>query len=144
MLKQASISQIKHEEIPRKNSHIVIAMRYYPRFVRKELRDEFLCCLAPEKQLLKEFNEARKQLDDHDSAFAAVDYNSRFTLGDEAMEHLERLAGVSHGSDVYLACICKVGEMCHREILLLTAKHYFSCPVGDVYHRYPEFMNKLV
>lgn len=143
MLHQASIAQVKNEEIPRNNSHIVIAMRFYPRFLKKELRDEFVCDLAPEKQLLKEFNDAQKQLNNHNAAFAHVDYNSRFSLNEKGMEHLKRLAHAGRFTNVYFACICAMGEMCHREILMLAAKHYFDSEIDQVFHSYPEFMDKL-
>lgn len=143
LLKQATIKQYKNQELQRESSHLVIAMRYYPRFLKKELRDEFLAHLAPEKQLLKEFNEAQKKLNDHNQAFAHVNYNSRFELNEMALKDLERLAELSQEKDVYLACVCKMKEMCHREILLLAAEHLFNCKIGDVYHKYPEFMKKL-
>ncbi len=143
MLKQGALSQVKNEEFPRDKSHIVIAMRFYPRFLRKELRDEFICELAPEKQLLHEFNAAQKSLHDHNSAFAHVDYNRRFQLSDRAIAHLERLSKMSEDCDVYLVCICQQGDRCHREILMLLAKEIFGCKIGKVYHDYPEFMEKV-
>ena len=143
VLRQATIKQYKNQELPRASSHLVVAMRFYPRFLKKELRDEFLCHLAPEKQLLKEFNEAQKKLNDHNAAFAHVSYNSRFELDENALSDLKRLAELSHDKEVYLACVCAMKEMCHREILLLTAKKLFKCEIADVYHKYPEFIEKL-
>lgn len=143
MLKQASIAQVKNREIPRSGSHIVIAMRFYPRFLKKELRDEFVCHLAPEKELLKDFNEAQRSLRDHNSAFAHVDYNRRFELSASGRANLERLSLLSFQRDVYLACICAMGERCHREILMLAGAKLYGCPIGEVFHDYPEYMEKL-
>ncbi len=142
MLKQASIAQIKKNELPRDNSHIVIAMRYHPRFLKKELRDEFIAELAPDRDLLREFNDAQKRLGDHNSAFAEVDYNCRFELSQSAWDHLKRLSELSDSKDVYLACICAMGERCHREILLLISERHYGCRIGDVFHDYPEFMDR--
>lgn len=142
MLKQASIAQIKNKELPRHNSHLVVTMRFYPRFLKKELRDEFIAELAPDRDLLKEFNAAQKRLNDHNSAFADVDYNRRFELSQSAWQHLQRLAELSHSKDVYLACICAMGERCHREILLVLSARLYGCRIGDVFHDYPEFMDR--
>lgn len=142
MLKQASTAQIRKKELPRDNAHIVVTMRFYPRFMRKELRDEFIADLAPDRDLLREFNDAQKRLGDHNRAFAEIDYNRRFELSPSAWEHLKRLSELSHSKDVYLACICGMGERCHREILLLVSKHLYGCQIGDVFHDYPEFMDR--
>jgi len=143
MLKQASISQVKNQEFDRDRSHIVITMRFYPRFLKKELRDEFICDLAPVKELLHDFNAAQKKSGDHNSAFADVDYNRRFELTEKGMNHLRRLSEISKEKDVYIVCICDIGERCHREILLLAAEKLFRCKIGKVFHTYPDFMSRL-
>jgi uncharacterized protein YeaO (DUF488 family) len=143
VLKQASIAQVKDKDIPREKTRIVIAMRFYPRFLRKELRDEFVCELAPEKQLLHEFNAAQKRLCDHNPAFAAVDYEHRFKLSPLGREHLTRLAQLSAENDVYLVCICALGGMCHREMLMLMAQKLYGSEIGEVFHAYPDFMKRL-
>lgn len=143
MLKQASVSDIKRGAVERSRSYVVITMRYYPRFLRKEFRDEFLCELAPVKELLKDFNEAQKRLDNHNKAFPAVDYESRFDLPAKALHTLQRLAEKSRTTDVYLVCICALGERCHREMLMLLAKDLFGCPIGEVFHSYPTFAGRF-
>jgi uncharacterized protein YeaO (DUF488 family) len=143
MLQQATISQYKQAELSRANSHLVVTMRHYPRFLRRELRDEFLCDLSPETQLLAEFNAAQKRLADHNSAFAEVEYEKRFQLSARALEHLKRLAQMSANKDVYLACICRMGERCHREMLLLAATELFGCRIGPTFHSYPDFMARV-
>jgi len=143
MLKQTSVAEIKRGAFPRDRSHLVITMRYYPRFLRKELRDEFIPELAPRKELLTDFNAAQKRLGDHNGSFAAVTYEERFQLTPDGVAHLKRLADLSATKDVYLACICAVGERCHREILMLIAHDMFGCAIGDVYHEYPIIMKRL-
>jgi uncharacterized protein YeaO (DUF488 family) len=143
MLKQASVSQFKAGIFPRDKSHLVITMRFYPRFLKKELRDEFLCSLAPEKQLLHDFNAAQRKSGDHNSAFGDVDYEHRFQLSEKGEADLKRLAHLSKTKDVYLACICAVGQRCHREILMLMAQELYNCPVGEVFHTYPDFMKRF-
>lgn len=142
MLKQASIKQVKEQTLPRENSLIVITMRFYPRFLKKQLRDEFLCALAPDKQLLKEFNVAQVKLNDHNSSFAHVDYERRFVVDSNTLQHLKRLADLSKDKDVYLVCICDLGDRCHREMLLLLAQKLYDCHIAKVFHKYPEFMER--
>ncbi len=143
MLDQGSVLQAKQGYFPRDSSHIVITMRFYPRFLKKELRDEFLPDLAPNKELLHDFNEAQKRLANHNAAFPEINYEERFTLNQQALAHLERLSELSHSKDVYLLCICAPGERCHREILMLAAQHLFGCKIGKVFHEYPVFMKRL-
>lgn len=143
MLKQGSIADIKNGVILRVDSHVVVTMRFYPRFLRKELRDEFICELAPVKELLHDFNSAQKRLGNHNPAFGAVDYEQRFQLSASALAHLQRLAELSAMKDVYLICICTLGDRCHREMLLLLAEQLFDCSIGDVFNSYPVFMQRL-
>jgi hypothetical protein len=143
MLKQASLSEVREEKIPRNRSHIVITMRFYPRFLRKELRDEFACDLAPERTLLNDFNKSSKSLGDHNRAFAEVGYLRRFNLSDKALERLRGYAELSATKDVYFVCICALGEMCHREMLLLMAKKLFGAKIAPVFNDYDEFMSRL-
>lgn len=143
MLKQGSVADVKNGVIPRATSHIVITMRFYPRFLKKEMRDEFLCVLAPEKELLAEFNAAQKKLGSHNPAFGEVDYERRFNLSATALQHLRRLAELSHDRDVYLLCICKQGDRCHREMLLILAHRLWEAEIGDVFHDYPQFMLRI-
>jgi uncharacterized protein YeaO (DUF488 family) len=143
MLKQGSVADVKNGIIKREDGHVVITMRFYPRFLRKEMRDEFVCDLAPEKELLREFNEAQKRLGNHNNSFAEVDYERRFQLEPRAMAHLKRLCALSAKRDVFLICICELGEMCHREMLMLLGKHLLGCQVDTVFHNYPVFMDRM-
>lgn len=143
MLKQGSVADVKNGVIPRDESYIVITMRFYPRFLKREFRDEFVCDLAPQKELLKEFNDAQRRLGNHNISFAEVDYEHRLYLSPAAVAHLRRLSELSVKKDVYLICICETGERCHREMLMLLAEQAFACRIGDVFHTYPIFMRRI-
>lgn len=138
MLKQASAKQIRTGEVGRRHGHIAIAMCFYPRGLRKELRDEYRRNLAPDVKLFKEWQIHEKK-SGHDEAFRLSRYEKRFTLSPEAMSDLERLSALSREKDVYVVCQCAVGERCHREILLLLAKKKFRAPISKVFHEYPDF-----
>ncbi len=143
MLTQTSVAEIKNGNIPREKSHIVITMRFYPRFLRKEMRDEFCCDLAPTKDLLTKFNAAQKKLGNHNDAFAEVDYENIFNMTPAGYEHLRRLSKLSHDKDVYLVCICAAGERCHREMLMLLGNSLYGAPIGKVFHKYPDIMKRM-
>jgi uncharacterized protein YeaO (DUF488 family) len=142
MLRQASAPDIRNQKITRDDGYIVIAMCFYPRGLRKELRDEYHGSLAPDKKLFKDW-QAQNEAHGHDGAFAASNYEARFTLSEEAWDHLERLADLSNERDVYLVCQCQVGEMCHREILMLLAEREFHAKIDKVYHSYPTALKRL-
>jgi uncharacterized protein YeaO (DUF488 family) len=118
-------------------------MRFYPRFLRKELRDEFLAVLAPKKELLHDFNAAQKRLGNHNDSFAEVDYEQRFELSPKGLAELTRLAEMSKEKDVYLLCVCNLGDRCHREILMLFAHKLYGTPIDKVFHTYPIVMSRL-
>jgi uncharacterized protein YeaO (DUF488 family) len=143
MLKQASVRQIRKEEITKRDGFIAITMRFYPRGLRKELRDEYRGDLAPSKELFRDFK--RYQLSDgHEQGFLKSNYEERFQLSSEAEAHLAELAKRSRMQDVFLVCQCAVGERCHREILLLLAKEKFGAKIDKVFHSYPRALKKFL
>jgi uncharacterized protein YeaO (DUF488 family) len=144
MLRQTSLLEVRQAKIPRAHSHIVVTMRYYPRFLKKDLRDEYVCSLAPPKELLADFNRAKTKFGDHERAFKAVRYEKRFSLTEEGLEHLKRLVALSKKRDVYFVCICPLGECCHREMLLLLARQRYKARIGKVSHAYPVFARRLL
>lgn len=143
MLKQGSVNDIKRGKLSREDGHLAITMRFYPRFLKKELRDEFIADMAPDKELLHDFNAAAKRLGDHNAAFEECDYFHRFQLTEKGFANLQRLAEISKTKDVYLLCVCDLGEMCHREMLMLLAKEFFKTKIDKVYHQYPEIMKRI-
>jgi uncharacterized protein YeaO (DUF488 family) len=142
-LKQASIAQVKDGAIARDNAHIVITMRFYPRFLKKELRDDFQCELAPPKELLHDFNEAQTKLNNHNLAFEESSYEKRFDLSAKGIGLLQSYSQMSKDKDVYFVCVCELGEMCHREILLLMAKRLYGARIGEVFNSYSTIASRL-
>lgn len=139
MIKQASVSQIQRGEVSRKDGYIVIAMCFYPRGMRKELRDEYRRDLAPDRVLFKEWQKYEQEFG-HDAAFAKSNYEKRFQLN---KENLERLAKVAEEKDVYLVCQCQMGERCHREMLMVAAHELWDAGIDQVFNEYREFSKRL-
>jgi len=143
MLKQACISEIRSGRIGRKDGYIVIAMQKYPRGLKKELRDEYIRALAPDAKLLNDFHAFKEKLDDHNAAFNKAEYENRFELSKEAVDHLRRLSELSRERDVYLVCQCDETQRCHRELLVLLAHKWFSAPTAPTRFKYPVFIKSM-
>lgn len=135
MLKQATMTQIRSGELTRKNGHIVIVMRHYPRGLAKKFIDEYLSQLAPDLALFREFKKFEKLIG-HNQAFKKIRYTERFVISDLGWNHLERLANLSQAKNVYFVCQCKMGDFCHREILMLWAHARFNAQIEAVFHQY--------
>lgn len=142
MLKQASVEQIKQSEIPRKNSHIVIVMCFYPRGIKKELSDEYRKELAPDRPLFQDWKTFERG-HGHDEAFRLANYEKRFTPSPTALFHLKEYSDMSTSKDVYFVCQCALGERCHREMLLLTAQKRFGTKIDRVFHAYQEYEKRI-
>jgi uncharacterized protein YeaO (DUF488 family) len=140
MFKQGSVSQVRNQEIPREQSHIVITMCYYPRGVKKEWSDEFRNILAPSRELFKEWKDFEKSFG-HDEAFKLSRYEERFELSRMALGYLQ-VYGESP-KDTYFICQCEVGERCHREMLLLVVKNKLAGKVEKIFHDYPIFEKRI-
>ena len=142
MLRQASAKEIRSGEVDRRDGHIAIVMCFYPRGLRRELRDEYIRRLAPDEPLFREWKAIELKAG-HDAAFRLTRYEKRFHLGPEALEDLKRLSALAKVKDVYLVCQCAIGERCHREMLLLAAKKFFRAPADKIFHAYPDFERRL-
>lgn len=141
MLKQANVQDLRKANVTRNDGFIVIAMRFYPRGIKRELRDEYRADLAPDKQLFRDFKD--NQAAGHDLAFARSNYEQRFALSPEAMDHLELLASLAKSNDVYLIFQCGQGERCHREMLMLLAQTKFAARIDRVFNDYPIWEKRL-
>jgi len=142
VLKQCSVERLRHGLVSRRDGLIVVAMRYYPRGLKKELRDEYDSFLAPSAELLRDFNRHQAE-SGHEVAFVQSRYEDRFELGARARARLEELARESRSRDVYLTCQCGMGQRCHREILLLLARALYGARIDKVYHAYPRALARL-
>lgn len=138
MLKQASVRDLIADRVHRgARSYIVIAMRRYPRFINRQLRDEYQPSLASAPKLFEDWLSAKRRTGDHNGAFERVHFEERFELDDEGIENLKRLCGLSREKDVYLVCQCAQGLRCHREMLLLLAHKRFGAKIEEVKNAYP-------
>jgi uncharacterized protein YeaO (DUF488 family) len=143
MLYRASVRDVKNGALSRRRSHLVVVMQYYPRFLRKDQIDEYVHSLAPDRELLDTFKAEDRSRGDHDAAFAAVSYESRFRIGPEGAAELRRLSELAASKDVFLLCQCLVPEHCHADLLLLLARHWFQAPTQAVRIRYPIFEGRI-
>ncbi len=143
MLKQASVTQIRKQELTRRDGYLVVAMCFYPRGLKKELFDEYRNDLAPDRKLFKEFKAFQAEFG-HEAGFEKSHYEERFYLNTGAYDRLKYLTDLSRGQDVYFLCQCELGERCHREILMLVARSRFNAEIGPVFHQYPGLKSSLL
>ena len=143
MLYRFAVKELKAGALQRRYGYSVIVMQYYPRFVKKELVDEYLRTLAPERELFSEFKALDRELGDHDLAFEKVHYEERFSLSTAGDEDLRRLSELSATQDVYLFCQCEATEHCHADLLLLAARHRHSAAIAWMRVKYPVYEARL-
>lgn len=145
MLQQASVEQIRQQQIPRINTRLVIAMCYYPRGLKKKFSDDFRNILAPDRNLFKEWKEQEK-IAGHEKAFIETDYENRFYLSPIALYMLKSYTeeSVATNKDIFFICQCEMGQRCHREILLLTAAKKYGANIGPLYHQYPTYEQRIL
>lgn len=143
MLRQASTADLTAGRVTRKGGLVVVTMRTYPRQITKAMRDEYIVDLSPDPALFRAFKDAERRLFDHDGAFGQVGYEARFYLGSSGVSELSRLARIAGERDVYLICQCAVGQRCHRELLLLSARHAFDADAEAPSNAYPGFEARL-
>jgi uncharacterized protein YeaO (DUF488 family) len=143
MIKQASISDLITDRVNRETAYIVITMRRYPRFIRRELRDEYLSCLSPQSKLLEDFLTRKRATHNHNAAFNKAGFERRFMPNQEELQNLERLTHLSKEKDVVLVCQCHLKCRCHREMNLLLARELFGAKVGKIHNKYPIFLERI-
>jgi uncharacterized protein YeaO (DUF488 family) len=143
MLYRASVNDVKSGRISRRYGYLVVVMQFYPRFLGKELIDEYLHDLAPDRELFGEFKALDRASGDHEGAFAKVRYEERFTISGAGLHDLERLSALSAEREVYLLCQCASLEHCHADLLLLTARRKFGAKIPLMRVKYPRFEERL-
>lgn len=142
MLKQASVQQVRDQELPRENTFIVICMCFYPRGIKKEWRDEYKKELAPERELFREWKLAETAFG-HNEAFIRSRYEERFQLSWLGLQYLNYYCIESKDKDVYLVCQCKVGEKCHREMLMLHGKLKYGAAIDKIFNDYSVYVARI-
>ncbi len=143
-LYRGPISLVKSGQISRRHGHLIVAMRFYPRYTPKALIDEYVRDLAPAEDLFAEFKAKDRELKDHDAAFDLVRYEERFALTAAGDQELARVAELATKRDVYLICQCTHDQKCHCDLLLMTAKHRHGAPISQLPFRYPTYEARLV
>jgi uncharacterized protein YeaO (DUF488 family) len=143
MLRQASVSDLITDRVNRDKGYVVITMRRYPRFIRRELRDEYVSTMSPDVKLHEEWLAAKRRNHDHDGAFARTHYERRFEVSDPGWADLARLCRLAKRKTVYFVCQCPVGYRCHREMLLILAREIYGAPAEDPRNDYPEFRKRI-
>lgn len=105
------------------NSYVVLVTRYYPFWVKglKDLIDEYIPCLGPSPDLLKEFRTELGRLHNLQKAWNITHYENRYrrqiTHDSKALGKVRELKEKAKDQDVYLLCYCKDERFCHRRIL---------------------------
>jgi uncharacterized protein YeaO (DUF488 family) len=143
MLIRASVQDIRTGKISRASGLLVVVMRFYPRFVKRELVDRYVRTLAPEGTLFSEFKTLDRKIKNHNSAFFQVNYESRFDLNEEGLEELKSLSKRAENENVFLICQCRDYERCHCDLLLLWAESFFLAPIKPLIFEYSVFKEKL-
>jgi hypothetical protein len=145
MIRQATVEDIGNKRITKLHGDIVVVTQYYPRFLKRNLIHEYHRVLAPTRALLSEFKDTeRARVDEsHDDAFDDVNYEEKFTLSKEGMAVLAAWAERSKERDVYFVCHCRIGQRCHREILLLAAEKYFGAKISKTHFPWTVIRRRL-
>lgn len=126
MLRRACVADIRSNKVSLADGEILVAMRYYPRFLRKALITEYLSELSPSKELLRDFKEREKSLGDHNLAFEDVRFEERFKLSPTGWRQLELIAERGREKTVFLVCQCSTEQKCHCDLLLALAQYHFG------------------
>jgi uncharacterized protein YeaO (DUF488 family) len=143
MLYQASVQDLRDGRVNRERGLVVVTMRKYPRGLAREKRDLYRPDLAPDAELFADFKRLEGELGNHDQAFIAADYETRFRLTRTSLHELEELCEKAADQDVFLICQCSIGQRCHRELLLLLARHHFGVEIEGPKNEYPKFVERL-
>lgn len=142
MIKQATVEDVANKRITRLHGRIVVVTHYYPRFLKSNLIHDYYKSLAPTRELLSEFKAAESRLG-HDEGFLAVDYENKFWLSDEGLRDLQKLAADAHDKTIYIVCHCRVGQRCHRELLMIMAEKRFGAPIGRLSFDWERFRMRV-
>lgn len=143
MLKRVSVADVQNGRLTREDTYLAIVMRFYPRFLKRELVDEYDRRLAPPAELFTEFKAQDRKLANHNSAFYLVNYEERFNLTPDGRARLAQLAELSRTRTVALVCQCSDFDRCHCDLLLLWTRHAHKIETGKIIFDYPIFQARL-
>lgn len=143
MLLRASIAEIKDGRITKRDGHLVMTMRLYPRFLSKSLIDNYTPELAPAKELFERYREIKKEIGDQSEAFEQAQYQRKFALSEPGLVALKELTAISQEKAVYMICQCEKNERCHVDLMLLIAENKWGAAIGPLPFDYTEFRERL-
>ena len=143
MLARKSISEVKAGVVSKADGYLVVSMLQYPRFLAKDLVDEYLQCLSPDRALFSRYREFKKKLNDQNRAFEFAEYESEFELSPEGLKKLELLSELSQKKNVFLICQCANNEKCHVDLILLMASHLFAAQIERLPFEYRVFVERM-
>jgi uncharacterized protein YeaO (DUF488 family) len=143
LLVRASVADVKAARVSKADGYLVVAMRFYPRFLPKALTDEYAKSLAPEAALFGRYRDLKKLSGQQNQAFQSAGYEQSFALSEEGMEDLARLTSRSRDQKVFLICQCDRQEHCHVDLMLLIAELRFGASVGKLPYEYPAFRKRI-
>ena len=89
----------------------VLATRYWPRGVRKDVADEYTTKVAPSRQLLREFKHENLSWE----AYTSLYMDEMCT--EEARSEIRRLADIAKSRTITLMCVCEDENRCHRSLV---------------------------
>lgn len=89
----------------------VLATRYWPRGVSKDLKDEYSTTLSPSRELLRAFKHEGLSWDGYAARFLDE------MRSDKAQGEIRRLAEFARSHRITLMCICEDENRCHRSLL---------------------------
>ncbi len=143
MLRRASVADVKAGKVSLRDGLVVVTMRVYPRFLKRELVSEYVASLAPAAELFADYRARKQASGDQDRSFEGAHYQRRFELDARGLAELARLSARAREEDVYLVCQCDRRERCHVDLMLLLAQHHFGAPIGELAVAYDEFQARL-
>lgn len=98
----------------------VLASQYWPRGVRREKADRYICVLGPSRETLHAFKSGAIDWDEYARRYLEEIQN------DEAQQALQELTAVAAEGTVTLMCICRDEAHCHRRLLKDLIEHRLS------------------
>ncbi|MGZ3745497.1 MAG: DUF488 family protein, N3 subclade [Pseudobdellovibrionaceae bacterium] len=143
LIKRASVSEVKNKKISKTLGYLVVTMRIYPRFLSKELVNEYKPSLSPQKDLFQRYRDFKKKNSDQNKSFEMANYQQEFDLSEDARRDLAELVKRSKHQDVYMICQCERDERCHVDLMLLIAEKEYGAEIENLPFDYLAFRRRL-
>lgn len=93
------------------DGHRVLATRYWPRGISKDVIDEYVIDLAPSRALLHQYRDGHLTWRVFRNQYL-IEMSSETARGE-----VHRLAKIARGEQITVMCVCKEQSHCHRSLL---------------------------